>query len=445
MNLRIIILILLIIGLSSCAYFNTFYNAQKYYEDGIRPLKNGGNVNKSLLDKSIEKSSKILQFHPKSEYVDDALLLIGKSYMYIGEYTKAIRKFTELMDYFPDSKFSDEALYFMGKTYLLQGESEIAKTIFTQIIIRNKKYHIEAISEVVNLLLEKDKTLEADSLINSLSDRDKRNNKIKFLSGKVKWRAGYNEDALKFLLKVNTGKLSNDMGFEYYRIISDIYLKIHNIKKAEKSVNEGIRIFQNHAYRNSLYLMKAKMLVADKSYDKALVLLEDVLAQQSASAKDSLMFFKGEILEIYMFDYEKALESYKSIIEIEKTSNLYSEAEIKVKSLELFISISSDSTSEDIEENVKNRFLLAEIHYLNLKRIDESISKYQSIVDSFPQTIYAPKSMFALSYIYLKDKNDTNASTGYLDKIIADYPNTEYSVLAIDRIKELESVDDSVR
>ena len=160
MNLRIIILILLIIGLSSCAYFNTFYNAQKYYEDGIRPLKNGGNVNKSLLDKSIEKSSKILQFHPKSEYVDDALLLIGKSYMYIGEYTKAIRKFTELMDYFPDSKFSDEALYFMGKTYLLQGESEIAKTIFTQIIIRNKKYHIEAISEVVNLLLEKDKTLE---------------------------------------------------------------------------------------------------------------------------------------------------------------------------------------------------------------------------------------------------------------------------------------------
>ncbi|PIP13535.1 MAG: hypothetical protein COX48_03920 [bacterium (Candidatus Stahlbacteria) CG23_combo_of_CG06-09_8_20_14_all_34_7] len=235
------------------------------------------------------------------------------------------------------------------------------------------------------------------------------------------------------------------MGFEYYRIISDIYLKIHNIKKAEKSVNEGIRIFQNHAYRNSLYLMKAKMLVADKSYDKALVLLEDVLAQQSASAKDSLMFFKGEILEIYMFDYEKALESYKSIIEIEKTSNLYSEAEIKVKSLELFISISSDSTSEDIEENVKNRFLLAEIHYLNLKRIDESISKYQSIVDSFPQTIYAPKSMFALSYIYLKDKNDTNASTGYLDKIIADYPNTEYSVLAIDKIKELESVDDSVR
>ncbi|HAV91977.1 TPA: hypothetical protein DCW38_02210 [candidate division WOR-3 bacterium] len=443
--MKYLIVAFVLIFVSSCAYFNTFYNAQKYYEEGVRPLQNGGSVNKALLDKSIEKSSKILQFHVKSEYVDDALLLIGKSYMYTGEYTKAIRKFTELLDYFPNSKFSDDALFFMGKTYLLQGESEVAKTIFTQVIGRSKDHRIDAINECVNIMLEKNNSKEADSLINSLSDRDKKNNNIRFLSGKVKWRAGYYEEALKYLTKVKAGKLSKNAGFEYYQIMSDIYLKTNNMKKAEKSINEGIRIFQEHIMRNSLYLLKARMLVSNEKYDKAIELLEDVLAQPGVSSKDSLIFYKGFVYETYLSDFEKALESYRAIVDIEKSSKLYPEAEVKVKSLELYISLSLDSTSENIDENIKNRFLLAEINYQNLNRVDESIAKYEAIADSFPQTIYAPKSMFALSYIYLKDKKDTNTSVEYLKRIIYRFPNTEYSAEAEDKLKEFESALDTLR
>ncbi|MGE3062077.1 MAG: tetratricopeptide repeat protein [bacterium] len=445
MNLRIFTLILLLAVLSSCAYFNTFYNARKYYEDGVRPLENGGIVNKSLLDRSIEKSSKILQFHSKSEYVDDALLLIGKSYMYTGEYTKAIRKFTELLDYFPNSKFSDETLFFMGKTYLLQGESEVAKTIFKQVVARNRKYRIEAVSECIEIMLEKSSHEEADSFINQLSDRDKKNNKVKFLSGKVKWTSGLYDEALRYLLNVNSGKLSKDDGFDYYRIITDLYLKKNEIIKAEKSINNGIRIFQDHAYKNSLYLMKAKILTANKEYEKAEELLSEVLIQPGATAKDSLIFFKGILYETYFSDYEKALESYRQIVNEEKNSKLFAEAEMKVKSLELFISLSNDSLGENVEQNIENRFLLAEINYLNLDRIDESIIKYKSIADSFPQSVYAPKSLFALSYIYLKDKNDSFLSAEYLSRITDKYPNTEYSVLAEEKLKEFKLALDTLR
>ncbi|MDD3804196.1 MAG: tetratricopeptide repeat protein [bacterium] len=445
MNFRIAFVVLVVLAVTSCAYFNTFYNAQKYYEDGVRPLQNGGSVNTALLDKSIEKSSKILQFHSKSEYVDDALMLIGKAYMYNREYTKAIRKFTELLEYFPNSKFSEDGLFYMGKTYLLQGESEIAKTIFLQVAARNKSRRIEAASECIGIMLEKKSFGEADSFINQLSEKDKKNNRIKFLSGKTKWSAGRHEDALDYLHKVNPGKLSKDESFDYYRILTDLYLKQNQMKKAEKSINEGIRIFQDHALRNSLYLMKARTLSATGEYEKALKLLNEVLIQTNPAAKDSLLFYRGGLYESYFADYEKALESYREIVNNEKNSKLYSESEMKVKSLELFISLTNDSLGENAEQNIENRFLLAEINYINLERIDDAISKYKSIADSFPKSVYAPKSMFALSYIYLREKNDSSLSCRYLKNIIKDYPNTEYSALADDRLKEMRFVCDTLR
>lgn len=445
MKIRYFFFASLLLSLASCAYFNTFYNAQKYYEDGTRPLENGGSVNRAVLDKSIEKSSKILQFHPKSEYVDDALLLIGKSYMYTGEYTKAIRKFTELIDYFPNSKFTDEALFYMGKTYLLQGETEVAKTIFMQVSARKKKYSAEAAGECIEIMLEKGSVREADSLINGLSEKEKKENRIKFLSGRVKWAAGLDDDAIGYLLKVNAGKLSKDDGFDYYKIMTDLYLKKNQIKKAEKTINEGIRIFQDHAYRNSLYLLKAKIYSANGDYKKALDFLNEILLQPSTEAKDSLLFYRGTLLESRFMDYEKALESFRRITDEEKNSKLFGEAEMKVKSLELFISLSADSLGENEEENIKNRFLLAEINYLNLKRTDESVKRYLAIADSFPQSVYAPKSLFALSYIYMEEMHDTEASKEFLKRIISLYPSTEFSAVAEEKIKETEFEIDTAK
>ncbi len=82
------------------AYFNTYYNAQKAFreaEDEVwnQPdLKVQGagknylavfNVSQNTRTKFssvIEKCSKLLEYHPESNLVDDALMMIGKSYFY---------------------------------------------------------------------------------------------------------------------------------------------------------------------------------------------------------------------------------------------------------------------------------------------------------------------------------------------------------------------------
>ncbi len=65
--------------------------------------------------KVIEKCSNILQFNENSSYVDEALMMLGKSFYYQKNYTKAIRKFEELVQNQPESPYVNEAKLWIAK------------------------------------------------------------------------------------------------------------------------------------------------------------------------------------------------------------------------------------------------------------------------------------------------------------------------------------------
>lgn len=127
------------------AYFNTYYNAQKLFDDGVTELTRvppaGKDTNyfvpvfaksdgQSKFDKVIEKCSKIIQFYPDSKLVDDAIVLIGESYVYMGEYESAIRKFKELLDNFPASDRRTEVkLWYAKAQYYSDKEDDALKMI----------------------------------------------------------------------------------------------------------------------------------------------------------------------------------------------------------------------------------------------------------------------------------------------------------------------------
>jgi len=127
------------------AYFNTYYNAQKLFDDGVAELTRvppaGKDTNyfapvlaksdgQSKFDKVIEKCSKIIQFYPESKLVSDAIVLIGESYVYMGEYESAIRKFKELLDNFPASdRRAEVKLWYAKAQYYSEKEDDALKLI----------------------------------------------------------------------------------------------------------------------------------------------------------------------------------------------------------------------------------------------------------------------------------------------------------------------------
>jgi TolA-binding protein len=133
---------------NSVAYFNTYYNASRIYDEaileiesteksqrskGLPPPKEISATAKQKLTTVIEKCSNLLLYHPKSKWVDDALMLIGRSYYYQGEYLKAERKFAELIAQFPDSKRFLEARLWLAKSFRRDNEYEKAIREFQQV------------------------------------------------------------------------------------------------------------------------------------------------------------------------------------------------------------------------------------------------------------------------------------------------------------------------
>lgn len=123
------------------AYYNTFYNAQEAFESGVASIESydepvdrgqylpvfvppdrvGGGQD---FDRAIRKCADVLRDHPNSKWVDDALLLIGKSYFYKQNYVGAAQKFREAITI--ESSVEREARFWLARALIESGEYQSA-------------------------------------------------------------------------------------------------------------------------------------------------------------------------------------------------------------------------------------------------------------------------------------------------------------------------------
>ena len=96
------------------AYYNTYHNAEAAFEKGLESVtQSEGEVDRARyisvfpapqtgsrgneFEKAIQKSADLLRKHPNSKWVDDALMLIGRSRHYQQNYVGAAQKFREVI------------------------------------------------------------------------------------------------------------------------------------------------------------------------------------------------------------------------------------------------------------------------------------------------------------------------------------------------------------
>ena len=123
------------------AYYNTFYNAERQFKSGYENLarfdqvvdreqylplfvKTTGMSASREFEQTVLKSANLLREHPDSKWVDDALMLIGKSYFYQENYVGAIQKFSEVVAM--DTGLADEAHFWYARALITSGSYEAA-------------------------------------------------------------------------------------------------------------------------------------------------------------------------------------------------------------------------------------------------------------------------------------------------------------------------------
>jgi len=263
---------LLCLGLSACfigdfmgAYFNTYYNAQKAFseaEDAVwnQPeLKQAGtgrnylaqfNVTQDAKTKFasvIEKCSKLLQYHPESNLVDDALMMIGKSYFYQADYQQAERKFNELISGYPKSNLVFEARLLLAYSYYKEGNKTSAVSTATDLLDAAKKEEDDNIIAYTSLLLAQQELENNNYAIALEHYRD------------AAATADTKEQRTYALLSA-----------------ADMYSKIGEYAKAQEAYAKAVKQSPNYQGEYKGGIGVARMLAKQGKFDESLDLLQDL-------------------------------------------------------------------------------------------------------------------------------------------------------------------------
>ncbi|WP_138430379.1 tetratricopeptide repeat protein [Fodinibius saliphilus] len=153
------------------AYYNTYYNAEQSFRVGLTkvqeqpvqinpeelvrihpPTVQAGNSN---FKEAIDKSARILRKFRDSKWLDDALLLIGKSYYYRHEYYRAKQKFEELRNATDSPEMIQKAIIWKGRTLLdLQQYSNGISFLETEVSQYPQNWSVVRQGEIRTLLAQ---------------------------------------------------------------------------------------------------------------------------------------------------------------------------------------------------------------------------------------------------------------------------------------------------
>jgi len=421
---RLFFLILLLPG---CIYYNTFYNAKKYHEE-------------ENYNRSIEKCEKVLNKYPKSAYVDDAIFLMGKNYYYLKNFDEAKKNFKRIVDFFPNSLFKDESYLFLGKISLEKRDLDEALIFLERASYSDDP---EVIMEVFKTklalyLLRQNPQKVIDEGQKFIKKYSANSAEAYYLIGNANRLTGKNEIALQMYKNSLKESKQNASGKLIYSL-AELYAEMD-------SLSEALSIIDRGEGSDSLSLLKGKILMKLENFDEAIKSLESV-SKKSDSLGVAAKFHLGEIKEI-QGDTTTALELYKKAESAGDFGELSKKARAKKETLEniLLLKTLPEKTKDGEEKNsepVPNHekkdsayifFRLGEIYYWDLKEKEKGAEWYRKVPEQFPQSRYAPKAIFTLLNIELKEDSTSHAEVRELFSILAEkYPNTKYA----EKAKEL--------
>ena len=433
-NSKFIKYLCLLLFLKGCAYFNTFYNAEEHFEtaERIRIENLGSNIPSRAIQeygKAIEKSEKVLREYSDSRYVKNARLLKGKSHYFRREYDSAVSIFSQLIQ---EKDFNLEAKYWLALCKWKDLKPQPAINDLKNLIsgVESDEFKSRIFLSIGEIYLSINDSENAYQNLNkgaNLSKNRLLREEVYFQIAEISFENNDFDKALDSYQKV----LSNTISITR---IQESNLKIVQIYRLRGELEKSANIIQDLLVDEDFNSIKAdldlelikiefergKIDFAIQNYDRigkdypntktaieAYFLLSEIYLSSSYLDFEKVQFFMNESMR------QNTNSSFKQIInkrrnDIDKLIQL----DIELKQLKN-------------SERVENLFLTGQILAFNLAKYDESKTYFEEIIFKNQSSDYYLQSLFALYTINLKINNDEYLN--YRDRIIADFPNSDFA------------------
>jgi len=460
--LQVIILSLFFTSIS-CVYYNTFYNAKKYFDEA--ELIRLENEDRSLpvkaqtsYTKVIEKCNIVLEKYPESDYVNFALLLSGQAHFHKEEYNSAETKLNRLNDS-GNIDFKQQATFWLALTKWKKGKVQPAIDQLTHLLdgefitITKTLIHLY-LADIYIELKELNTALDhLENAAKNTTDRKEKGRIYQRLSELAFNKKEYSK-ALFAYEQVIKNSMVKKLKLDAHLQISKIYRIIGEFEPAIKKIKSLLINDEFRELFGALELELVKIYELKNEKDSATERLKSIIKDYPStvtSAEAYFMLGKKTIQESWNLDLANEYfaksnkESRKSPVQKESQEmisqiNQYQtglkaifdkpdSTSIKVDSLSSQGKSTNDSTSTYLvrsTETAKTLLQLAELEAFRFQNYDSALVHLNLFIAEFPDHELFPKAIY-MKYYLLKNSQDSTNVDSLKILLTTQFSETEYA------------------
>ena len=455
---------------SGCAYYNTFYNAQQYYEEAekIRLQKEGKTIPITALDKygkTIQKCQKVLSDYPESKFRTDAFLLMAKSKYYRKDYDLAIDDI-RIVTQEGDDKQIEEAQYLRAQCKWKKGNAQTGIDELTKLLQISDSKEIQSkcylsLAEIAQELKDSDLAM---SHLQEGAKLTKNRDQKSAIYGRLAEMA-FNKEDYDIAKDGYANVITNSLSKEKIENAHLQLLKILRIQKNYKAASRKIKgMLTDDKFKRiagNLELELVQLYRAQGEISEIETRLESIVNDYPRTPVSAEAYYLlGKIYTSQKWDLNKAKEyfdqvskeSSKSLFSpmaksLSKAIGTYQEAQ---KDLETHLTIlTQDSTQASTELDTLNPIVsvvtpdrtipelyyqLADLEAFSFKRYTQGIQYLNQINSEYPESPFHAKSIFTMAFMFENMADSVNAQSTR-DHLLESFPNSEYAAYISEDVK----------
>ena len=444
------------------AYFNTFYNAEEFFEkaEKIRLQNRGEKIPQSAIndyEKVIEKSRLVLDEYPEFKLRKKAFILIVQSHFYCGELRETMGALGEMKDEFGDKVYI-EVEFWTSLVKWKQNKPQPAINGLNELINYGLNVDMEAKAylTIAEIFLEQKMHTEAmDNLEKSAERIQDQNEKgqIYYRIAELSFDAKSYDRALSAYQEVIKNSQSKKQIQEGNLTTVQIYRLKGNLDLAASAIKNMLLDENYKSIYADLELELAKLYDQQNMISESRNRLESIVQDYPKTTVSAEAYYMlGNYSIEQDWDMEDALKQYSSVVKENKQSLYARPAQVRIKEINTYqqskldleswsLRIAESDTIADFyftEDEQKDLaqilYSIIELEAFHFDRSDTGLVYLDLLIQYAYQSKIFPKALYAKSVI-LEDKGELSLSKLLKQRIVNEFPKTDFALAIINTDK----------
>jgi len=409
--LRISILVLVLL-LGGCAYYNTFYNARSSYEEALDYARehpdDPSQYEEDLLEKAVAGAGKVLARYPGSRWADDAQLLLGNALLLRGQrsltgsgtsyFQEAMLSFASAAVITDDPSFVDMAKLGLGRAAMELGRYNDAVAALEDVSSHDNGRFMLSRLLLCEAYIESGNSELASAVFDTLMPvgGDSLRAEYYITGGEIFSALGMPDSGAVMCLQATA---IEDRGDVYYRALvkaAEFFIEAGLPEKASVQLDRLLLGYRSDREMSDIFLLKGRADELAGMTDGALTAYLDAAELDSNRETGAEALFRRAALLERENRYDDALGALEDCAARPGDFMWLRLAEDRRRNLNLYTAYSDSVRTTSGEQRTHYRLLAAEKR-LDLYGMDQqALDAFRQVVDS-DHILFAPMAMVSLA------------------------------------------------